>query len=602
MAVRSAALLFACTLAVASPAAAEWVRVDTPHFVVFGQSGETSTRVIAVEFERFREAITRVVPAANGASPVPTLVVVFEDQRSFSPFAPRFDGRPIRLDGYFQGTETDNTIALSLENRESALRIVFHEYTHLVIAGATYGLPAWLREGLAEYYSTFQVREDGRGAITGRAIPSHLQLLNTRALLPLDELLSVERDSPLYNEGDRRSVFYAQSWALAHMLMSGEPGRSEQLADYIRLTAGGTPARDAWRQVFGTFDAIGLLKAYVRRYALRSFSFRFDERIKAAPAVTSVASPSEVEAVLGMLLRNIDPAEAVSRIRKAAALEPPSSLARAMLGFLRAHAGGDDAQQLLLRVAAERGDWLAQYYTAAGLAHLVAGSARPDVPVMDAARAALGVVMRARPDLAHAHALTAYVADPADAVASAARARALAPGRRDYVYLEAQLRANVGEFAAARELLEPLLSAANPVEVRNRARTLMGEVVAEEARVTAGSDLRVDGLKPGRTYFAFRTLRSGEQRLEGTLDRIECARSGSVTLHVRDDDTMRRFAAGALSDIELLTYRDDRRGPVRCGARTPAAPVFVTWRPLTPAVKGVTGQAVAIEFLPDREP
>ncbi|HXG53979.1 MAG TPA: hypothetical protein VNJ03_01250 [Vicinamibacterales bacterium] len=589
------------TLAFASPAAAEWVRVDTPHFVVFGQAGEKSTRVIAVEFERFREAITRVMPVASGASPVPTLVVVFADRRSFSPFAPRFNGRPVQLDGYFQGTETDNTIALSLEQRESALRIVFHEYTHLVIAGATRALPAWLGEGLAEYYSTFQVRGDGRGAITGRAIPSHLQLLNTRTLLPLDELLSVERDSPLYNEGERRSVFYAQSWALTHMLMSGEPGRSEQLAQYVRLTAGGTPARDAWRQVFGTFDAIGLLKAYVRRDTMRGFSFRFDEQIKAASAVTSVASPSEVEAVLGMLLRNIDPGEAEARIRKAAGLAPPSPLARAMLGFLRADIGGDDAHQLLVPAAADRGDWLAQYYTAAGLAHLVAGSTRPDVPSIDAARSALGVVMRARPDLAHAHALTAYVADPEDAIASVARARALAPGRPDYAYLEARLHSNAGEFAAARGLLAPLLTAAYSEEVRNRARTLMTEVAAEEARVKPGGDVRVGGLTPGHTYFAYRTLRSGENRLEGTLDRIECARSGSVTLHVRDASTMRRFSADGLAEIEWLTYGDDRRDPVRCGARTPADLVYVTWRPLTPATKGVTGQVVALEFLPDRD-
>ncbi|MBA3298279.1 MAG: hypothetical protein H0U19_15245, partial [Acidobacteria bacterium] len=562
------------SLAFASPAAAEWVRVETPHFVVFGQAGEKTTREMAAEFERFREAIARVMPAAKGASPVPTMVVVFRDQRSFAPFAPRFNDRPIKLDGYFQGTETDNTIALSLEKRESALRVVFHEYTHLVVAGAARGLPAWLNEGLAEYYSTFQLRDDGRGAITGRAILSHLQLLNTRTLLPLDELLSVERDSPLYNEGERRSVFYAQSWALVHMLMSGEPSLSEQLAQYVRVTAGGTPARDAWRQVFGSFDAIGLLKSYVRRETMQGFSFRFDERIRPAPAVTSAASPSEVEAVLGMLLRNIDPAEAETRLRRAAALSPPSALAHSMLGFVRADDAGADAEELLLRAAADRRDWLAQYYTAAGLAHLAAGSPlRPDARGIEAARSALGVVMQARPDLAHAHALMAYVADPEDAVLSAARARAMAPGRPDYVYLEAQLRSNLGEFATARALLAPLLTPSWSVDIRNRARTLMGQIVADEkAREdppapqtttpprASGDELQIDGLRPARTFAAYRELRAGESRLEGTLHRIECARSGAVTLQVRADGALQRFTATALREIDFITYRDDQRG------------------------------------------
>src|SRR3954465_13059145 len=51
-----------------------WVRVDTPHFVVFGQSSEKTTETIATEFERFREAIGRVLPLAVIESPVPTVV------------------------------------------------------------------------------------------------------------------------------------------------------------------------------------------------------------------------------------------------------------------------------------------------------------------------------------------------------------------------------------------------------------------------------------------------------------------------------------------------------------------------------------------------
>jgi len=197
MPVRRAALALALCLGVVSPAGATWVRVDTPNFVVYGESGERRVREVAAQFERFREALGRVIGAGVTRSAVPTVVVVFDTLRSFEPYRPKFNGKPIALSGYFRATEDQNLVALAIEDRQSALRIIFHKYTHLVVANVSRELPAWLNEGLAEYYSTFEVREDGREATMGRVIPSHLRLLNEDRLLPLDQLLAVDRSSPL---------------------------------------------------------------------------------------------------------------------------------------------------------------------------------------------------------------------------------------------------------------------------------------------------------------------------------------------------------------------------------------------------------------------
>jgi hypothetical protein len=60
--------LTACLLLWAAPAAgAEWVRVETPNFIVYGEPGEPAS--VAAEFERFREALARVIPGGN-ARPV----------------------------------------------------------------------------------------------------------------------------------------------------------------------------------------------------------------------------------------------------------------------------------------------------------------------------------------------------------------------------------------------------------------------------------------------------------------------------------------------------------------------------------------------------
>ena len=57
-------------------------------------------------------------------------------------------------------------------------------------------------------------------------------MLSRFPLLPIEQLIRVDRNSSLYNEGDRRSVFYAQSWALAHMLLLGEPLRRQRVVSW----------------------------------------------------------------------------------------------------------------------------------------------------------------------------------------------------------------------------------------------------------------------------------------------------------------------------------------------------------------------------------
>jgi hypothetical protein len=602
-------LLLGLLAAATATPAPDWVRVETPHFIVFGQPGDRKTRAVALEFERFREGIGRVIPAAV-ESPVPTIVVLFDDERSMAPYAPRFKGRPIKLDGYFQGTETDNVIALSLARRDGALRVVFHEYTHLIISGMAHNLPAWANEGIAEYYSTFELREDGRGAISGNVIPSHLQLLNGARLLTMDELLGVQRDSSLYNEGDRRSLFYAQSWGLVHMLMSGGAPRSEAFGRYLALTAAGISAQDSWRQAFGTWDAVAQLTSYVRHQALRGFSYTFSDQIKAATVTSDAAAPEDVEAALAILLRHIDPAQAAERLRRAAASNRPSRLATAVLGLMSVEREPAEAERRLLDASRDPADWLAQYYAAAGLAQLVGGSTlASERPRILAARGALGAVMRAKPDLAHAHALMTFVAEPDQAIASAAKARAMAPGRTDYVYLEAQARANEGDFAAARTLLSPLMTSSYPVEERNRARRLIGDIVSRErgaqkpvpppARPPA-TPVRVDEQSSGTPQPVYRPTQPGETRVEGQLARILCAQNGAVTFDVRVDGALQRFSARALREVEFITYRDNSPGVVSCGVRQPAERVYLTWRPLTPAVKSVVGRAVAVELLPEK--
>ena len=77
-------------------------------------------------------------------------------------------------------------------------------------------VPPWLNEGLAELYSSLEPRGDR--ILVGQVIPGRVQVLRTGEWIPLATLLAVDHNSPYYNEKSRAGMFYAESWALVHML------------------------------------------------------------------------------------------------------------------------------------------------------------------------------------------------------------------------------------------------------------------------------------------------------------------------------------------------------------------------------------------------
>ena len=80
-----------------------------------------------------REAMLRALPPAAVSSPAPIVVIVFANDRSFGPFKPRFQGRAVAVDGFFQSGQDTNYIAINGDLREKASRVVFHEYSHFLV-------------------------------------------------------------------------------------------------------------------------------------------------------------------------------------------------------------------------------------------------------------------------------------------------------------------------------------------------------------------------------------------------------------------------------------------------------------------------------------
>ena len=114
------------------------------------------------------------------------------------------------ISSYFQGANA----------REISPAIAYHELTHYFVSRALVNRPAWLSEGLAEYFSTADIRNDR--IVLGGLSPERLQLLKTERAPPLEQLFAVDSNSPYYNESRKANVFYAESWAFIYYMMHGD--------------------------------------------------------------------------------------------------------------------------------------------------------------------------------------------------------------------------------------------------------------------------------------------------------------------------------------------------------------------------------------------
>src|SRR5262249_46537851 len=267
------AVLFASVLFFASsPAEAkdEWLQVRSKNFYLIGNASEKDIRKVATRLEQFRETLRLLLSTAKFTSPIPTNVVVFKSDSAFKPFKPRRDDGKADtfVAGYFQPGEDVNWIAISTEGEDKATySTIFHEYVHFIV-NTNFGkseVPPWFNEGLAEYYSTFEIEEDQKVKL-GLPENNHLLLLQQSKFIPLDQLFKVSNAQLLQQGSHSRSIFYAESWALIHYLIQG--GKSDGLSKFVALLLKDTPPEKAFQDAFQmTYSA---MESELRKYVSKA--------------------------------------------------------------------------------------------------------------------------------------------------------------------------------------------------------------------------------------------------------------------------------------------------------------------------------------------
>jgi len=216
-------------------AADEWVKLKTPHFELMTTAGEKKGREAILYFEQVRSFFLQASPSKR-APEFPVRIVAFRSEKQYKPY--RINESAIAY--YTASRNRDYIVKQDISSEHYPVAI--HEYTHLIIEHSGLHLPLWLNEGWAELYST--LRPKGKQAVVGELIPGRVRTLYSGSWLPLEVLGTVDHNSPLYNERDRASVFYAESWLLMHMLFLA-PGYSPNFTKFAVAVGSGKSLADA---------------------------------------------------------------------------------------------------------------------------------------------------------------------------------------------------------------------------------------------------------------------------------------------------------------------------------------------------------------------
>jgi tetratricopeptide (TPR) repeat protein len=479
--VRGVVLLASILLAVPAAAAAEWRELRTAHFRVIGDAPASTLRDVALRLEQFREVVTQLMPAAAAAGSAPVIVIAFADAQAYRPFMPLANGRTVVVDGFFVDGADVNYITMNLEAGERAFPVVFHEFSHLLLNNVFPQAPLWFNEGLAEYFSTFEMTDGGSHVLVGKPIDRHVTLLRKRHLA-LSQLFAIGPGSKEYTrEGVERDLLYAQSWAMIHYARHAS-GRLASLEALARRLADGEDADASVRATYA-MDLAALdaaLQAYVRRERHEHLEIRYGGGVAVAvDSEATVIDGADVDGWLADLLAHLQRGpEAIPLLERALRVRGDLPRALATLGVLRFRQGNRADGLSMLERAAAAGPDIESVQFVHGWALAMQGAA--DASRTQRAQAALEHALALHPGYPAATQMLAVVYSSIgefrkmrDLLTPVVRAT---PDNQDTALLLAAALLGLNDVPAARAILGPILARPRDDQTRERARTLLGEI------------------------------------------------------------------------------------------------------------------------------
>jgi len=322
------ALLLALSLQAQSgdPRDAHWIRLSTSDFDLYTCSGEKQGRDLLRTFEQIRGFFEKATPVPL-LEDFPIRVVAFASPDQFAYYSP--NGSVV---AYFAPGSRTDYIVMQDPTRES-YPFGIHEYMHLLIRHSGLRVPLWLNEGWADVYST--LRPVHGGVAVGDLIPLRIKTLDTTPWLSLDDLTAITTESKLASEGQRVGIFYAESWALVHMLFLS-PEYSDNFPKFLSALNRGVPAAQAFQSAWGRSEqqVSEDLQNYQRRRKVTGRIFEAALGKSDQAVEVSKVEPFDVRLMLADLTVSLNRrTEAAREYESLARLRPDDMQVAESLGF-----------------------------------------------------------------------------------------------------------------------------------------------------------------------------------------------------------------------------------------------------------------------------
>ncbi len=638
---RSLSLVFLLLLAAFSVHAKdEWTRVQSKNFLLVGNASEKDIRKVATRLEQFRETFRLLFAHMNLTSPIQTNVVVFKNDAAYKNFKPkRADGSlDTEVSGFFQPGEDVNYITLSTGGEdEQTFATIFHEYVHFIV-NTNFGkseVPPWFNEGLAEYYSTFSIADDGVHVKLGFPRHSHLYLLQENRLMPLAELFKVSNYQLLQSGGHSRSIFYAESWAIVHYLI--QTGKTAGMNKFLDAILKGDPPEKAFQAAFqmtyATMEAA--LRKYVSQNQYTYDQFTLNSKLTIAADMQSAPlDEADTNAYLGDLLYHSNRADDAEPFLLAALkLRPDSGMANITLGMvkIKQRKFAEARAALEKAIAGDPHNHIAFFR----YAYLLSRESQDefgfvqtfDQPSAVKMRNALKKAIVLNPSFTESYELLAFVDvvnneqldEAAQMMQSALKYQ---PGNQRYSLRLAEIFSRQGKLDESEAVVTKIAETADEPDVRTRAGNLLNyvkqkraydqQLAAYQQRNGGGPPSMETGRSPSDAELARRqsetNIRSinaalrppgtGEQRLIGRVQKIDC-RSGPVLYTIKAGGEIFTLTSKDFDALVLNAF-DGVAADIQVGCSTDLASfdAVITFRPAATPRGKLRGDLVAVEFVP----